>query len=445
MYVKLFEDSTQRHVLTTKDMIRAISNLKNRLDVKSRMYIDIAGNSIPAGPMKLLAQFLSTLNLVGLKMYDIMASLHHLEAYASLAVFTKYITKSKLDELEELDVSDNAFGEAGLRSLKDLLIKIIPNLKVLNLANIGFSKDACVFLKDTFLTCNEGNRSFPLETFICDNNYLSDQGCEDLVTILNNCPHLKNLQISASRISTEGLKYIIPTIRNCSKLEKLNLADTYFNDETFKELVDALNQHVTKLEELNLGMTSIELHQLELLFRLKLEKIKLFDISYNTMDWFEENNKICTTLIKFLDKYNTERLKLDGCSIETKHVVELIKGFNGASISMIECYSAEYKEEQIETLVDLLLEKKNSFEVCIDESQFCQIEDFEDYFKITKANKKVGKELMLEQLEDEKYRFVFRPELKEDETTPEENKVQDKPNSTKDSKEIENEISELKL
>ena len=198
-----------------------------------------------------------------------------------------------LEEVWELDISDNALGERGVRTLGPAL-RANRGIRRLVFRNDGMSSQACEALAEILL---EGREETPLTQIASLNNMSGDEGATALGRLFAASPRLEDLQFSSCRVSTDGCVAICEgllrgaTLRGAAGqgaggalrrldlsgnmympeggealgrmlreqrgLECLNLADTGLTDEGVASVLGGLRAASAPLRELDLSLNEV--------------------------------------------------------------------------------------------------------------------------------------------------------------------------------------------
>lgn len=116
--------------------------------------------------------------------------------HEALEVLTILSSSFGSSNLTELDLSNNALGEKGLRACQDLF-KTQKGLKKLTLHNIGCSADTC-------LTLEEFTEGMDLQGLFLYNNMSGDEGGKTIGRIMEKMPSIKHFQMASSRVQKDG-------------------------------------------------------------------------------------------------------------------------------------------------------------------------------------------------------------------------------------------------
>ncbi|CAI6009288.1 unnamed protein product, partial [Closterium sp. NIES-65] len=179
---------------------------------------------------------------------DIIASLPEEEA---LQVITRVTSALEGCNLESLNLSDNAFGEKGVRAAAVALTSQ-PSLRHLYFCNNGISKEAAGAIKELL----PAQAVASLETLHFFNNMSGDPGAAILADVVREARGLKDFRFASTRVGTDGARALADAIAANSTLERLDLRDNMFGPEGGAALASAL-QHHPNLKQLMLGDTAL--------------------------------------------------------------------------------------------------------------------------------------------------------------------------------------------
>lgn len=125
---------------------------------------------------------------------DVVAGRPEDEALSALRIMAEAL--SECPELRELDLSDNALGEKGLRAAAASLR--CPKLQTLRLRNVGCSTHACRALAELLPAPQQ------LVELELANNMTGDDGALALASLLGKARRLERLTVVSSRVGAEG-------------------------------------------------------------------------------------------------------------------------------------------------------------------------------------------------------------------------------------------------
>ncbi|RQM27461.1 hypothetical protein B5M09_001291 [Aphanomyces astaci] len=216
--------------------------------------ISLRGKSYTQAGAAVVADFLRTLR--GIKvadLADIIAGRPEDEALVVLTTISKALVGHVLDEI---DLSDNALGEKGVRACFAVLIPQ-PTLKRLSFCNNGISAAAsAVIAKEVVLQQDGVAKS--LETFHFFNNMSGHEGCLAVASMLSGCPNLTSFRFASARAGAAASLQLAQSIgQHVRHLTSLDLSDCSFDDQGAVALAAAISKQtrlkVLKLRDASLG------------------------------------------------------------------------------------------------------------------------------------------------------------------------------------------------
>jgi Ran GTPase-activating protein 1 len=193
--------------------------------------------------------------------------------------------------LEEVDLSDNAFGPAGAKPLMRLLIHN-RNIQILRLNNNGLGIEGARLIASALIDAHKKNveegKLDQLRVLVAGRNRMESPGVGHLSVALEAFKDsLKHIQMPQNSIRPEGIATLVHSIKHCAKLEFLDLQDNTFTEPGSKALAEALPLW-PELRVLNLGDCLLSgpggVHVINALTNSnsKLERIALFFNEINT-------------------------------------------------------------------------------------------------------------------------------------------------------------------
>jgi len=209
--------------------------------------INLEGNTLGIEAAELIGQSLekaSKLRFALLK--DLFTGRLKTEIPDALKHLTNGILKANA-KLEELDLSDNAFGPIGMKALVDFLgSESCSELKVLKLNNNGLGVQGSTLLSTVV------DKLTKLEVLICGRNRLENEGSIAMSKSLQKLSNLTRLEMFQNGIRFEGMKEISLALQSNKNLVELNLNDNTMTDEGAKLIADGL-KFLSKLKVANFG------------------------------------------------------------------------------------------------------------------------------------------------------------------------------------------------
>ncbi|KAG8490010.1 hypothetical protein CXB51_015899 [Gossypium anomalum] len=222
---------------------------------------------------------------------------------------------SKLDKLENLDLSENHFNDSILASLSEL-----SSLKSLNLAGSIFTGSNPINGIEMLSKLNN------LETLDLSGNRLGSNILSQLDESNNNWMNLKELYLGQNEIKSLGSLFHGKEGMKLNKLEVLSLPVNFFNNSIFSSLAELSNLKILDLsfnklkgaiytEDLNalsnleeLILNRIEVNEFIPSQGLRLTNLKHLELSYNGF-----NNSIMSSLAT-LSNLKTLRIEINQCN-----------------------------------------------------------------------------------------------------------------------------------
>lgn len=129
-------------------------------------------------------------------------------------------------QLEELDLSDNAFGPDGVRGFSDLLANM-PSLKTLRLNNNGLGPEGGVLVAQALL---QGQRP-QLEEFCAGRNRLENEGAAALGRLFGEMKSLKKVSMPQNGIKADGFMALFAGLEQNHDLQWIEVNDNCLSDE----------------------------------------------------------------------------------------------------------------------------------------------------------------------------------------------------------------------
>ncbi|PSN49681.1 Ran GTPase-activating protein 1 [Blattella germanica] len=160
-------------------------------------------------------------------------------------------------QLEELDLSDNAFGPIGVEGLV-MLLKSAPchTLQILKLNNNGLGISGGKMLSQALLDCykssKEAGKPLALKVFVVGRNRLENEGAKAIAEVFKTVGTLEEVVMPQNGIYHVGITALSEAFTYNPNLKVLNLNDNTIRAKGAAALANALPT-LQKLEELNLG------------------------------------------------------------------------------------------------------------------------------------------------------------------------------------------------
>ena len=213
--------------------------------------------------------------------------------------FAEAVSANK--HLEELNISDNTLCDDGIQHLAHAL-GVNQGLKKLNLQNCNLT-----LLSENFAEALATNKH--LEELIISDNALCDDGIQHLAHALRINQGLKKLDLCRCSLIPISAKNLAEALSTNKHLEELNISGNPLCDDGIQHLAHALrvNQGLKKLWLMSCGMTDVGFECLakSLQDNNVLNILKLFNSANHTCDGNKVTKKITTVLIECLKNNHT--------------------------------------------------------------------------------------------------------------------------------------------
>jgi Ran GTPase-activating protein 1 len=187
--------------------------------------------------------------------------------------------------LVELDLSDNAFGAAGVRPLCRLLGQK-RDIQILKLNNVGLGTEG-VKLVSQSLRAGAAVGALALRTLELGRNRFESQGAAYLSVAINSLSgSLKELRIYENSIRPDALPGLMKSLQSCHKLESLDLQDNTLLEQGSNSLAVSLGSW-PDLRLLNVGDCLMGAEGVICLLQALQDGVPLLanlNISFNGMD-----------------------------------------------------------------------------------------------------------------------------------------------------------------
>lgn len=229
-------------------------------DQESYYEINLSNKSFSSNAAILLANYLQSSkdSIHILNLSDIIAGRHEDEALLVLSTLCNIFIPYQ-NQLEEVNISDNALGRKGILACQNILQGL--NIKKLYFCNNGLSAEASELITDILLqrngyernettttTTNNSTNCPPLEVLHFYNNMSGTAGAQSssqIILAITNT--LRDFRYSATRSGTEGCLPIAQALCQTSNLTHLDLSDNSFGEEVLDALASAVSRQVQYL------------------------------------------------------------------------------------------------------------------------------------------------------------------------------------------------------
>mmetsp|Transcript_8263 Transcript_8263/g.9451 ORF Transcript_8263/g.9451 Transcript_8263/m.9451 type:complete len:432 (-) Transcript_8263:25-1320(-) len=254
--------------------------------------------------------------------------------------------------IKELDLSENALGEKGVRALEPTL-RSFETLEGISFYNNGLSELSLKLLSEYVPTEK-------LQSIHFHNNMSGSGGALALAEMLPKSPALKDLRMSSSRVRPDGGCALIESIgKYAHSLVKLNLGDSMFGEKGGNALAQTLPK-LPNLEELVLRDTGLEEDGLESLLSCLesgdvLPNLQLLDISQLEVGCEDNAARVGVVCSK---RKKLKHLKLEENELETPGIEKFLDGLgepSGCSLETLDLRTNEIDLDGARTVVEYFL------------------------------------------------------------------------------------------
>lgn len=190
------------------------------------------------------ANIAATLKEVDLS--DIIAGRPEDEALKAMQIITEATLGAKITSV---DVSDNAFGEKGVRACSAMLQQQ-TGIESISFMNNGISEQAAAAILELLASPQS------LKKFHLHKNMTGDEGTVHIGKLLEEAPHMEDFKMAGSRFTSDGAVTLAKGLASGTSLTKLDLTDNNVNEEGGIALATMLFKQ-PKMKHLNFEMTSL--------------------------------------------------------------------------------------------------------------------------------------------------------------------------------------------
>jgi Ran GTPase-activating protein 1 len=168
---------------------------------------------------KAFANIASTLKEVDLS--DIIAGRPEEEAMKAMQIITE---ATLCANITHVDVSDNAFGEKGVRACSKMLQQQ-TGIESISFINNGISEQAAAAILELLASPQS------LKKFHLDKNMTGDEGTVHVAALLARAPGMEDFKMAGSRFTSAGAVMLAKGLATGTSLARLDLTDNNVNEE----------------------------------------------------------------------------------------------------------------------------------------------------------------------------------------------------------------------
>ncbi len=210
--------------------------------------ITLSGNSYGREACDYLAEMIAKEQCPKLKTVnfnDMFVGRKLLELPGSLEVLIRAILPN---QIVHLNLSDNAFGPAGIKSF-DFLLKTMSSLKTLKVSNCGLGPEGGEMIAEAL----SANAELKLVHFSAGRDRLENKGITALAGVFQSQASLQVLEVPQNGIKKEGMCALLSALQATrGTLRELHIHDNWVKQEAITRLVE-LVLRAQVLERLNVS------------------------------------------------------------------------------------------------------------------------------------------------------------------------------------------------
>jgi len=296
----------------------------------------------------------------------------------ALRVLTIICEALKCRSLKEVDLSDNALGQKGIKACQSVL-RGQTNLQSLKLCNNGLSEAAMQEVLEILSETAPTN----LHTLHFYNNMSGDGGAVACAQLLTHCPLLADFRFSGTRALRPGSLAVANALQGHSLVVKLDLADNLFVEEGSEKLASALSM-MPLLEWINLRDTDLKvegMNRVAAALQQSAPNLRFVDLSGNDLlgpdvgpalsRLLASKHKLSTLLLEDNDSFGDagalylavafslgcpflSSLQLNSCGISGFAANVLVESLAEKPLTLLELNSNGLSEADVEELASRL-------------------------------------------------------------------------------------------
>lgn len=247
--------------------------------------LSLRGKSYTEDGARVLANTLLC-RLQGLKIADLADVIAGRPEDEALRVLTILCDALRGHTLDEIDLSDNALGEKGVRACFALLIPQ-PSLRRLRFCNNGISAAAASVIAHEIILQHGADTASPLEEFHFYNNMSGHDGCLAVAGVLHRLPRLTAFRFASARAGPDASAALARAVNaHLRALVSLDLSDCSFEADGAAQLAQAVAKQpqlqFLKLRDASLGKAGA----VQVLAALASSRVQLLelDLSGNELE-----------------------------------------------------------------------------------------------------------------------------------------------------------------
>ncbi|CAI5711656.1 unnamed protein product [Hyaloperonospora brassicae] len=296
--------------------------------------ISLRGKSYTDSGAQVIADtFLSRLqsDLKVVDLADVIAGRPEDEALRALSIMCRALRGHMLDEI---DLSDNALGEKGVRACFDLLIPQ-PALHRLLFCNNGISAAAASLIAQEIVLQNGKETQSSLQEFHFYNNMSGHDGCVAVASVLAYCKKLTLLRYASARAGSEASEHMARGVKDHLRdLRSLDLSDCSFECDGATHLAEAISKQ-PGLQYLKLRDASLcSEGAAKVAKALSSSKIQLLELDLSGNELADEGIATLAPLLKGQSQLKV--LRLDENEVTSEGLKKFVAALGTGSLSSLE-------------------------------------------------------------------------------------------------------------
>lgn len=284
----------------TREQLQAdIGEELESLDWSKLESITLSGNSYGRDACDYIAQLLETKdspNLRSVDFSDMFVSRKLDELPGSLEVMVRALMGKTI---EKLDLSNNAFGPAGIKSF-DFLLKEMHSLKVLKVTNCGLGPEGGEMIANAL----SENPKMKLVHFAAGRDRLENKGATALAAVFKQMGSLEIIEVPQNGIKKDGMVALLDSLKhNVHTLREIHIHDNWIKGQAADNLVQFIYQ-ARCLEKLNISDSDMGTENAFLVIKALHDSasvrssLREFYCNFNEITVSSINNEVLGLLLK---------------------------------------------------------------------------------------------------------------------------------------------------
>eukprot|EP00347_Sterkiella_histriomuscorum_P011821 403370974 len=233
---------------TKEQLIADIGAELDAIDFANLTAITLSGNSYGREACDYIASLIAdheTPLLTHVDFNDLFVGRKLDELPGSLEVLVRSLMTKKI---VYLDMSNNAFGPAGIKSF-DFLLKEMASLKVLKVTNCGLGPEGGEMIANAL----KENLDLKLVQFSAGRDRLENKGITALASVFKEMKSLEVIEVPQNGIKKDGMLALLTALKeNAETLKEIHVHDNWVKGEAADRLAELIYKAKT-LQKLNIS------------------------------------------------------------------------------------------------------------------------------------------------------------------------------------------------